>query len=81
MFLRNIQCEYLGIQRGHQNTLENYPSFLLMLGLGSIEYPLVSSIGGAIWLLGRLAYFQVNISQNQFFFFFSSASLISIGLR
>jgi len=46
------------IQRGHQNTLENYPSFLLMLGLGSIEYPLVSSIGGAIWLLGRLAYFQ-----------------------
>ena len=46
------------VQRGHQNTLENYPQFLLMLGLGSIQYPLVSSIGGAVWLLGRLAYFQ-----------------------
>jgi len=46
------------IQRGHQNTLENYPQFLLMLGLGSMQYPLVSSIGGAIWLLGRLAYFH-----------------------
>ena len=51
--------EFLGIQRGHQNTLENYPQFLLMLGLGSIQYPLISSIGGAIYLLGRLAYFQV----------------------
>jgi len=46
------------VQRGHQNTLENYPQFLLMLGLGSIKYPLISSIGGAIWLLGRLAYFH-----------------------
>jgi len=46
------------VQRGHQNTLENYPQFLLLLGLGSIQYPLVSSIGGAIWLLGRLAYFH-----------------------
>ncbi|CAF1344222.1 unnamed protein product [Adineta steineri] len=46
------------VQRGHQNTLENYPQFLLMLGLGSIQYPLISSIGGAIWLIGRLVYFQ-----------------------
>ncbi|CAF0795720.1 unnamed protein product [Rotaria sordida] len=46
------------VQRGHQNTLENYPQFLLMLGLGSVEYPLVSSIGGVIWLLGRLVYFH-----------------------
>jgi len=46
------------VQRGHQNTLENYPQFLLMLGLGSIQYPLISSIGGAIWLLGRVAYFH-----------------------
>ena len=30
-----------------------------MLGLGSIKYPLISSIGGAIYLLGRLAYFHV----------------------
>lgn len=51
--------EFLGVQRGHQNTLENYPQFLLVLGLGSIQYPLISSIGGAIYLLGRIAYFQV----------------------
>jgi hypothetical protein len=30
-----------------------------MLGLGSIKYPLISSIGGAIYLLGRIAYFEV----------------------
>ncbi|CAF3427420.1 unnamed protein product, partial [Rotaria sp. Silwood2] len=46
------------VQRGHQNTLENYPQFLLMLGLGSIQYPLISSIGGFIWLLGRIVYFH-----------------------
>ncbi|CAF3385454.1 unnamed protein product [Rotaria socialis] len=46
------------IQRGHQNTLETYPQFLLMLGLGSIQYPLISSIGGAIWLISRIVYFH-----------------------
>lgn len=50
---------FLGIQRGHQNTIENYPQFLLMLGLGSIQYPLISSVGGAIYLIGRIAYFEV----------------------
>jgi glutathione S-transferase len=49
----------LGIQRGHQNTLETYPEFLLVLSLGSIKYPLVASIGGVIWLLGRIVFFQV----------------------
>ena len=58
-FSYKIVRKFLGIQRGHQNTLENYPQFLLMLGLGSIQYPLVSSVGGAIWLLGRIAYFHV----------------------
>jgi hypothetical protein len=59
LFVNYIEYEFLGVQRGHQNTLENYPQFLLMLGLGSIQYPLISSIGGAIWLIGRLAYFHV----------------------
>jgi hypothetical protein len=59
LILLYILYTFLGVQRGHQNTLENYPQFLLMLGLGSVNYPLVSSIGGAIWLLGRLAYFHV----------------------
>lgn len=57
--LHTLEQLCLGVQRGHQNTLENYPQFLLMLGLGSIKYPLISSIGGVIYLLGRLAYFHV----------------------
>jgi len=57
---------FLGIQRGHQNTLEIYPEFLVMLGLGSIKYPVISSIGGVIWLIGRLVFFQVFI---KYFFF------------
>lgn len=61
---------WLGIQRGHQNTLEAYPEFLLMLGLGSIKYPVISSIGGVIWLLGKIAFFQVfNIYSWNFYFF------------
>jgi len=59
LFLLYTEYEFLGVQRGHQNTLENYPQFLLMLGLGSIQYPLISSIGGAVWLIGRLVYFHV----------------------
>ncbi|CAF0856402.1 unnamed protein product [Didymodactylos carnosus] len=50
--------EFNCVQRGHQNTLENYPQFLMLLGLGSIKYPLVSSIGGGIWIVGRLLYFH-----------------------
>ncbi|CAF1126927.1 unnamed protein product [Rotaria sordida] len=46
------------IQRGHQHTLEVYPEFLLMLSLGSIRYPVISSIGGVIWLIGRIIFFQ-----------------------
>ncbi|CAF1390448.1 unnamed protein product [Rotaria magnacalcarata] len=46
------------IQRGHQHSLEVYPEFLLMLGLGSIRYPLISSVGGVIWLVGRIVFFR-----------------------
>lgn len=48
----------LGIQRGYLNTLEAYPEFLVMLTLGSVKYPTISSIGGAIWLFGRIVFFQ-----------------------
>jgi glutathione S-transferase len=63
MLLFKCETSLSGVQRGHQNTLENYPQFLVMLGLGSIKYPLISSIGGAIWLLGRIAYFHVSKHQ------------------
>ncbi|XP_050696728.1 microsomal glutathione S-transferase 3-like isoform X3 [Eriocheir sinensis] len=43
-------------QRAHQNTLENYPTFLSLLLLGGLEHPIVSAIGGTVWCLGRIAY-------------------------
>nr|CAD7445812.1 unnamed protein product [Timema bartmani] len=46
------------VQRAHQNTLENYPQFLTLLLLGGLEWPIVSAVGGAVWLLGRIVYAQ-----------------------
>jgi len=44
------------IQRAHQNTLENMPTFLTLLTLGGLEMPVFSSIGGLIWIAGRVQY-------------------------
>jgi glutathione S-transferase len=44
------------IQRAHQNTLENYPQFLLLLMVGGLQYPRISAAAGVIYLLGRIAY-------------------------
>ncbi|KAK4309731.1 hypothetical protein Pmani_018660 [Petrolisthes manimaculis] len=43
-------------QRAHQNTLENYPQFLVLLLLGGLYNPIVSAVGGAIWCMGRVTY-------------------------
>ncbi|CAL4239637.1 unnamed protein product, partial [Meganyctiphanes norvegica] len=44
------------VQRAHQNTLENYPVFLMTLLLGGLYNPVASAIGGTIWCVGRIAY-------------------------
>ncbi|CAM9143789.1 unnamed protein product [Pylaiella littoralis] len=43
-------------QRAHQNILENYPAFLLLLGLASVHRPTLAAAGGAVRLAGFVAY-------------------------
>ncbi|CAL8100484.1 unnamed protein product [Orchesella dallaii] len=44
------------VLRAHQNTLENYPQFLLLLMIGGYEMPYFCTLGGWIWILGRIFY-------------------------
>ncbi|GLJ16063.1 hypothetical protein SUGI_0267090 [Cryptomeria japonica] len=45
------------VQRGHQNSLEMMPVFFLLLILGGLQYPVVSSILGVFYCLARYSYF------------------------
>ncbi|TPX57366.1 hypothetical protein SpCBS45565_g08214 [Spizellomyces sp. 'palustris'] len=51
-----IKKLYNCYQRAHQNTLENYPSFLLLLGAAGISYPIFATACGVSWIVGRLLY-------------------------
>jgi len=44
------------IQRAHQNTLEGYPTYLMLLFSGGASLPRVASAAGATWILGRVIY-------------------------
>jgi len=44
------------VQRAHQNTLENYPQFLFTLLIGGLEMPYFCTLGGLIWIMGRICY-------------------------
>lgn len=46
------------VQRGHQNSLENLPSFLSLLCISGTRYPVSASIAGAVYLVGRIMYFK-----------------------
>jgi len=44
------------IQRAHQNTLEVYTMFLMLLIFGGLQHPCLSAGAGALWLLSRVVY-------------------------
>jgi len=44
------------IQRGHQNALETLPHFLAFSLIGGLKHPILTSIGGVVWCVGRLLY-------------------------
>ncbi|KAL3881546.1 hypothetical protein ACJMK2_027975 [Sinanodonta woodiana] len=44
------------IQRAHQNTLESYPMFLVLMIFGGILYPKLSALCGLIWIAARVTY-------------------------
>ena len=43
-------------QRSHQNMLEKYPMFLMLLAIGSKTSPLYAGIAGVLYLIGRVDY-------------------------
>jgi glutathione S-transferase len=46
--------EFNCVQRGHQQALETYTSFVVLSLIGGIKFPLVSALGGLIWNVARL---------------------------
>ncbi|MCJ1368873.1 hypothetical protein MMC20_000080 [Loxospora ochrophaea] len=43
-------------QRAHANFVENHSTFLVVLLIAGIKYPVVSAGMGAVWGVGRVAY-------------------------
>ncbi|CAM9803525.1 unnamed protein product, partial [Chrysoparadoxa australica] len=44
------------IQRAHQNCLENYPLFIMLLGISSVARPTAAAVLGGIRLAGFILY-------------------------
>ncbi|CAN0326907.1 unnamed protein product [Ascophyllum nodosum] len=43
-------------QRAHQNVVENFPQFIVLLALGSVHRPIAAAVAGAIHLGGVIVY-------------------------
>ncbi|KAJ1495555.1 hypothetical protein T484DRAFT_1761958 [Baffinella frigidus] len=46
------------VQRGHQNSLETLPLFLVQMVMVGLVYPVTCAIFGAIWCVGAVLYMQ-----------------------
>ncbi|KAG6401099.1 hypothetical protein SASPL_137944 [Salvia splendens] len=46
------------IQRGHQNSLEMLPMFLMLMILGGIRHPLIAASLGVVYCVSRIFYFK-----------------------
>lgn len=46
------------VQRAHQNSLENLPSFYALLTLAGLRHPVTAAVCGAVVLVGRIVYFN-----------------------
>ncbi|KAF9362413.1 Microsomal glutathione S-transferase 3 [Mortierella sp. NVP85] len=44
-------------QRVHQNTLEGFSAYLVMLMFAGLKYPIASAALGGVWFLGRVLYY------------------------
>lgn len=50
MFTRSLA------QRAHANFIENQPTFLSLLAVSGLRYPVAAAVLGAGWMFGRVAY-------------------------
>eukprot|EP00294_Goniomonas_avonlea_P014455 CAMPEP_0114563908 /NCGR_PEP_ID=MMETSP0114-20121206/13396_1 /TAXON_ID=31324 /ORGANISM="Goniomonas sp, Strain m" /LENGTH=175 /DNA_ID=CAMNT_0001749857 /DNA_START=9 /DNA_END=533 /DNA_ORIENTATION=- len=51
---RQFNC----IQRGHQHALETYPSFIVLSLVGGLRFPVVTMLGGLVWMIARVKWAQ-----------------------
>ena len=50
--------EYNCVQRAHQNSLENLPSFYALLLSAGVRFPLAAAVAGVVYNVGRIFYFR-----------------------
>ena len=48
--------EFNRIQRGHQNFLENEPTFAVMTLIGGLKHPIACAIGAVLFCVGSILY-------------------------